>query len=96
MFSWSVLMADSGWQSARWTALAALGCGSGGQLREVGGASPVNLRYGVGVVPQCGGTAAAMTEARRADAQVEPCRQQLASRVVPQPLNAQLDTGRRH
>lgn len=63
----------------RGTALAAVGCGSGGQLREVGGGSPVNLRYGVGVVPQCGGTAAAMTEARRGVTQVEPRREQLAS-----------------
>jgi hypothetical protein len=70
----------------RGTALAAVGCGSGGQLREIGGGSPVNLRYGVGVVPQCGGTAAAMTEARRGVTQVEPRREQLASRVawVPQ------------
>ena len=35
------------------------GCGSGGYLCEVNGGAPVNLRYGIGVVPPRGGPAAA-------------------------------------
>src|ERR1039457_2907916 len=39
-------------------ALVATGSGSNGQLCEIGGGSPVNLRHGVGVMPQRGGPAA--------------------------------------
>jgi len=63
--------------------LVTLGCGSGGELCEVGGGSSVDLRYGIGVVPQCGGPAAAVAEAGRSVAQVEPCCEQLAGRVMP-------------
>jgi len=45
-------------------------------------------------VPQGGGAAAAMAEARRGVAQVEPGREQLAGRVVPQALDVQLDPSR--
>jgi hypothetical protein len=41
-----------------------LGCGSGGELCEVGGRSPVDFRYRAGVVPQGGGSAAAMAKAQ--------------------------------
>lgn len=68
----------------RW--LVTLSCGSGGQRGEVGGGSPVDLRSRIGVVPQCRGPTAAMAKARRGDSQVELCREQLASRALPQPL----------
>jgi hypothetical protein len=58
--------------------LVSLGCRTSGELREVGGSSPVNLRHRVGVVPQSGCSAAAVAEARRGIAQVEACREQLA------------------
>src|SRR5690348_15284325 len=56
-------------------------CRSSGELCEVGGSTPVDFGYRVGVVPQCGGPAAAVAEASGRIAQVEPGRQQLASRV---------------
>ena len=63
-------------------ALAALGCGSSRELCEVGGSSPVDFRHRVGVVPQCGRSAAAMAKTRRGVTQVEPRREQLARRVA--------------
>ncbi len=45
--------------------LATLGCGSGGELCEVGGGSPVDFRHRVGVVPQCGRSAEATAELTR-------------------------------
>lgn len=68
--------------------------GSGGELCEVGGGSPVDLRHRVGVVPQCGRSAAAMAKTRRSVTQVKPRREQLACRVVPQPFDTELDAGR--
>jgi hypothetical protein len=47
-------------------------------LCEVGGGSPVNLRYRVGVVSEGGGSATAMAQACRGIAQIEPGREQLA------------------
>ena len=73
--------------------LVTLGCGSGGELCEVGGSSPVDFRHRVCVVPQCGRSAAAMAKTSRGVTQVEPRREQLARRVVPQPFDIQLDAG---
>jgi hypothetical protein len=39
--------------------------GSGGELCEVGGSSPVDFRHRVGVVPQCGRSTAAVAKTRR-------------------------------
>jgi hypothetical protein len=56
-----------------------LGGGSGGQFREVGGSTPVDLGDRVGVVPQRGGAAAAVAEAGGGVPQVEaPARSWLA------------------
>ena len=46
-------------------------CRPGGQLCEVGGGSPVNLRYRVGVVPEGGGSTAAMAKACSSIAKVD-------------------------
>src|SRR5258707_6524942 len=73
--------------------LVALGSGSCSQLCEIGGGAPVNLRYWVGVMPQRGSPAAAVAEPRRGVAQIEPCSEQLAGRVVPQSFDVELDTG---
>jgi hypothetical protein len=69
--------------------------GSGGQLCEVSGSSPVDFRHRVGVVPQCGRSAAAVTKTRCCLTQVKPRREQLTCRVVPQPFDIELDAGRR-
>ena len=45
-------------------------------------------------MPQRGGTAAAMAEASCGVPQVEPGREQLAGRVMSQPLDVELDPGR--
>ena len=68
--------------------------GSGGELCEVGGSSPVDFRHRVGVVPQCGRSAAAVAKTRCGVTQVKPRREQLACRVVPQPFDIELDAGR--
>ena len=68
--------------------------GSGGELCEVGGSSPVDFRHRVGVVPQCGRSAAAVAKTRCCVTQVKPRREQLACRVVPQPFDIELDAGR--
>jgi hypothetical protein len=46
--------------------------GSGGELGEVGGSSPVDFRHRVGVVPQCGRSAAAVAKTRCCVTQVKP------------------------
>jgi len=52
-------------------ASAALGCGSGGQLGEVGGGAPVDLGYRVGIVLQRGSAPAGMPEPGGGVAEVE-------------------------
>jgi hypothetical protein len=56
---------------AQHPSIVSLGCGSGGQLREVGGGAPVDLGDRLGVVPQRGSAAAAMAEAGSGVPQVE-------------------------
>ena len=65
-------------------------CRSGGQLCEVGGGSPVNLRYRVGAVPEGGIPATAMAKASGSIAKVKPGGEQLAGRIVPQNSAADL------
>jgi hypothetical protein len=59
---------------------------SGGQLRHVSRGSPVNFGNRVSIVPQRGRPAPAVAQSRCGVLQIEPCREQLAGRVVPQPL----------
>ncbi len=71
-----------------------MSCRPGRELCEIGGGTSVDLGYWVGVVSQCGGPAAAVAEARRSIAQVEPGRKQLAGCVVSQPFDVELDSSR--
>jgi hypothetical protein len=57
--------------------------GSGGQLCEVGGGSPVDFGDRVGVVPQRCRAAAAVAEAGGGVAQIEAASEELAGGVVP-------------
>ena len=57
-----------------------LGGGSGGQLCEVGGGTPIYLGDRIGVVPQGGRAAAAMADAGGGVAQVEAAGQELGAR----------------
>src|SRR6516225_7023277 len=60
-----------------------------GQLCEIDSGSPVDLGHRVGVVAQCGRTAAAVAEARGGVAQVDASGQELAGRIVPQRLDVE-------
>jgi hypothetical protein len=75
-------------------ALITFGCGSSGELREVGSGPPVDFGHRVGVVPQRGRAAAAIAKTRRGVTQVEPRREHLTRRVVPQPFDVELDADR--
>jgi hypothetical protein len=59
------------------------------QLGEIGGRSPVDLRYRVGVVAQCSRTAAAVAETGRGVAQVDASGQKLNGRIMPQRLDVE-------